>query len=177
MKAHPETNWIALTAKTDDGEFVAYYSVTGLAAVNFPPPRPGIHVTTLRSCPQTVRRWHRMTVAALKRALAGRKPRLLPPLDLSGGTAFQQRVWQGLLQIPQGKTSSYGELAAAIRSPKANRAVGNACGANPVPVLVPCHRVLAAGRKLGGFSSGLKWKRVLLWREGARDLWARETLG
>jgi O-6-methylguanine DNA methyltransferase len=90
----------------------------------------------------------------------------LPPLDVSVGTAFQQRVWSALRKIGCGQTQSYGEIAQAIGKPKAVRAVGGACGANPIPVLVPCHRVLAANRKLGGFSGGLNWKRTLLAREG-----------
>jgi O-6-methylguanine DNA methyltransferase len=71
-----------------------------------------------------------------------------------------------MLKIPLGKTRSYGEIAQAIGKPKAVRAVGGACGANPIPVLVPCHRVLAANNKIGGFSSGLGWKASLLEREG-----------
>ena len=70
-----------------------------------------------------------------------------------------------MTRIPLGHTSSYGALANAIGKPKAVRAVGGACGANPIPVLVPCHRVLAANNKIGGFSSGLDWKRKLLARE------------
>ncbi len=81
------------------------------------------------------------------------------------GTAFQKSVWQALQKIALGRTQSYGEIAAAIGRPRAVRAVGGACGANPIPVLVPCHRVLAANRKLGGFSGGLDWKRSLLKRE------------
>ena len=103
---------------------------------------------------------------ALKDVLAGKTPGALPPLDLSVGTEFQQGVWHVLLQIAPGRTMSYGEVAAALRKPKAVRAVGGACGSNPIPILVPCHRVLAANRKLGGFSSGLDWKRKLLAREG-----------
>jgi len=71
-----------------------------------------------------------------------------------------------MLKISPGRAKSYGEIAAAIGKPKAVRAVGGACGANPIPVLVPCHRVLAANQKLGGFSGGLEWKRKLLAREG-----------
>ena len=103
--------------------------------------------------------------AQLENILAGRKPKTLPPLDLAG-TEFQKSVWNALRKISLGKTKSYGEIAAAIGKPKAVRAVGGACGANPVPVLVPCHRVLAANQKLGGFSGGLDWKRSLLAREG-----------
>jgi O-6-methylguanine DNA methyltransferase len=71
-----------------------------------------------------------------------------------------------MTKIPFGQTSSYGELASAIGKPQAVRAVGGACGANPIPVLVPCHRVLAANQKIGGFSGGLDRKRELLKREG-----------
>jgi len=81
------------------------------------------------------------------------------------GTVFQKKVWNALRKISPGKTKSYGEIAQAIGKPKAVRAVGGACGANPIPVLVPCHRVLAANHKLGGFSGGLDWKRKLLARE------------
>ena len=112
------------------------------------------------------RRWHRLTTNALSDALAGHAPRVLPPLDLSSGTEFQRRVWNALRRIASGRTRSYAEVAVAIGNPRATRAVGGACGANPIPVLVPCHRVLAANRAIGGFSSGLGWKRKLLAREG-----------
>ena len=108
-----------------------------------------------------------MTETALKNILAGRKPKNLPPLDLAG-TEFQKSVWNALRKISFGKTKSYGEIARTIGRAKAVRAVGGACGANPVPVLVPCHRVLAANKKLGGFSGGLDWKRKLLALEGIK---------
>ncbi len=108
-----------------------------------------------------------MTTDALKKILAGREPKKFPPLDMAG-TEFQKSVWSALRKISSGKTKSYGEIAQAIGRPKAVRAVGGACGANPVPVLVPCHRVLAANKKLGGFSGGLDWKRSLLKREGVK---------
>ena len=90
----------------------------------------------------------------------------MPPLDLGAGSEFRQRVWAALQKIPVGQTKSYGEVAREIGSPKAVRAVGGACGANPIPLLIPCHRVLAANDELGGFSGGLNWKRRLLEREG-----------
>jgi O-6-methylguanine DNA methyltransferase len=102
----------------------------------------------------------------LNESLAGRAPRVLPPLDLSSGTEFQRRVWNALRRIASGRTHSYSEVAAEIGKPRATRAVGGACGANPIPVFIPCHRVLAANRALGGFSGGLGWKRKLLAREG-----------
>jgi O-6-methylguanine DNA methyltransferase len=78
------------------------------------------------------------------------------------GTPFQQKVWKELLKVPAGETISYAELARRIRKPKAMRAVGNAMGANPVPIVVPCHRVIATGGGLGGFGGGLTLKRLLL---------------
>lgn len=86
------------------------------------------------------------------------------PLDVKG-TAFQQRCWQALREIPPGETRSYGEQAAAIGNPGASRAVGSANGANHVAVLIPCHRVIAAGGGLGGYAYGLEIKAELLKRE------------
>ncbi len=86
------------------------------------------------------------------------------PLDVKG-TAFQQRVWQALREIPPGSTRSYGELAASLGNPKAGRAVGGANGANNIAVLIPCHRVIAADGGLGGYAYGSAIKAELLRRE------------
>lgn len=83
----------------------------------------------------------------------------------TGGTPFQRAVWAALMQIPAGTTESYGQLAARIGSPKAVRAVGLANGANPVGVIVPCHRVVGANGKLTGYAGGLERKRWLLAHE------------
>lgn len=83
------------------------------------------------------------------------------PLDLIG-TAFQQQVWTELGNVPYGETRTYGDIAAAVGRPSAVRAVGAANGANPVPVLLPCHRIIGANRKLTGFRGGLEMKRRLL---------------
>jgi methylated-DNA-[protein]-cysteine S-methyltransferase len=88
------------------------------------------------------------------------------PLDLSFGTPFQQAVWRACAAIPFGKTCSYGDLATAAGYPGAARAVGNALNANRLPVVIPCHRVIAADGTLGGFGAGLKIKRGLLCLEG-----------
>jgi methylated-DNA-[protein]-cysteine S-methyltransferase len=77
-------------------------------------------------------------------------------------TAFERRVREAMLRIPYGATASYGELAAAIGSPGAARAVGTACARNPLPIIVPCHRVVAAGGRIGGFLGGIEMKRWLL---------------
>jgi AraC family transcriptional regulator, regulatory protein of adaptative response / methylated-DNA-[protein]-cysteine methyltransferase len=154
---------------TCDGEFLARYSEAGLCGLNFPSPTlRTANVSDPQEVPEPIRSWHVLTVEALRAALEGRAPGRFPPLDLSSGSEFQQRVWQRLLQITPGRTESYGEVAAAIGRPKATRAVGGACGSNPIPVLVPCHRVLAAHQRIGGFSSDPKWKWELLAREGVR---------
>jgi O-6-methylguanine DNA methyltransferase len=169
-----KSNFVELTIPTRDGQFIARYSEKGLAGLNFPNGRAGLPLgvaarqrspTKQNVVPDKIRGWHRMTSAALKKILAGNEPKKFPPLDMAG-TAFQKSVWQAMRKISFGKTKSYGEVASAIGNPMAVRAVGGACGVNPVPVLVPCHRVLAANNKLGGFSSGLDWKRSLLKREG-----------
>ncbi len=97
---------------------------------------------------------------------SGRLMQFQLPLDLHG-TAFQVRVWQQLTEIPFAATRSYGEIAESIGHPAACRAVGNANGRNNLPVFVPCHRVLAAGGKLGGFTGGIGLKKRLLDHEAA----------
>jgi AraC family transcriptional regulator of adaptative response/methylated-DNA-[protein]-cysteine methyltransferase len=78
------------------------------------------------------------------------------------GTDFQIKVWDALLHIPKGKTVSYAQLAKTIKSPRAVRAVGNACGKNALPFIIPCHRVLASNGSLGGYSGGLPRKKAML---------------
>jgi AraC family transcriptional regulator of adaptative response/methylated-DNA-[protein]-cysteine methyltransferase len=84
------------------------------------------------------------------------------PIDMTSGTPFQRRVWETLRAIPRGETRTYGEVAEAIGHPRAARAVGTACGINPVSLLVPCHRVVASGGSLGGYGWGPERKRALL---------------
>ena len=101
---------------------------------------------------------------ALDAHLARRAPRPDLPLDLRG-TAFQIRVWRFLLGVPAGEVVSYAAVARDIGAPGAARAVGSACGANRIGVLVPCHRVLRGDGGLGGYRWGVERKRVLLGRE------------
>lgn len=169
-----KTDYLELPIATTDGIFLAHYSEKGLAGLDFPN-TDGL-VTASRNgngravnssqAPLQILRWHRVTTTALKSALAGRRIKTLPPLDWTDKTEFQKAVWSKMLKLGPGKTKSYGQIAEDIGHPKAVRAVGGACGANPIPVLVPCHRVLAAGGKIGGFGGGLDWKRDLLAREG-----------
>ena len=102
---------------------------------------------------------------ALEDYLAGRREQFSLPLALTG-TPFQQRVWNALRAIPYGRVVSYADIARRIGQPGAARAVGQANGRNPIPIVVPCHRVVASGGGLGGFSNGLEIKRQLLAIEG-----------
>lgn len=102
----------------------------------------------------------------LSEYFAGRRERFDLPLA-PAGTEFQLSVWRGLRKIPYGRTWSYAELADRIGRPRAMRAVGAANGANPLPIVVPCHRVIGADGSLTGFGGGLPAKRLLLELEGA----------
>ncbi|MCA8940744.1 MAG: MGMT family protein, partial [Planctomycetes bacterium] len=105
--------------------------------------------------------------AALRAYAAGAKAVDLPKLDLQG-TEFRLKVWKSLAKLGWGKTLSYQELAGRSGvNPMASRAVGSAMANNPIPIFVPCHRVLAANKKIGGFTGGTERKRALLLHEGA----------
>ena len=147
---------------TAQGEFLVHFTIRGLARLQFPGAQPAPPV----GAKPPSKPWLRQTRAAINSILIGETPAKLPPLDFFVGTRFRQQLWRALLRIPTGSTRTYGELARALRRPKAARAIGQACGANPIPLIVPCHRVLANGNKLGGFSAGLNWKRKLLKAEG-----------
>ena len=166
-----KNGFFELPIPTGDGQFTARYSENGLAQLNFPGNnRRRQGALAPNGIPARIHDWHRLTESALEKVLAGGEPESLPPLDWNGATEFQKSVWRQMLKISTGRTRSYGEIAKRIGKPKAVRAVGGACGANPIPVLVPCHRVLAAHKKIGGFSGGLEWKRKLLAREGVGAL-------
>lgn len=98
----------------------------------------------------------------LQQYLHGTRTAFDLPLDLSGGTAFQQAVWQALRGIARGDTQSYGHLSQQLGRPQAVRAVGGAVGRNPLSVIVPCHRVLGANGSLTGYAGGLERKSALL---------------
>jgi AraC family transcriptional regulator of adaptative response/methylated-DNA-[protein]-cysteine methyltransferase len=101
----------------------------------------------------------RNSMNAILNYLEGKKLNL--PVDVHG-TEFQKRVWAAISRIPYGETMSYNKIAQVIGMPKAYRAVANACGANPVPLIVPCHRVIRKDGSLGGYGMGLERKRYLL---------------
>jgi O-6-methylguanine DNA methyltransferase len=138
-------------------------SDSGLRAVDFDITRPvegsryGIHPIATEA------------VRQLRAYFAGQLRRFDLPLDMRG-TDFQLRVWRELERIPFGETRSYLQIAEAIGAPRAVRAVGAANGANPIPIVVPCHRVIGASGKLVGYGGGLPLKKRLLQLEGALAL-------
>ena len=167
LKNRTKSELIELPITTRDGEFMAHYSEKGLAGLNFPRAKAASsRAVNAKQIPLKILQWHRTTIAALKKNPGRLEPGEFPPLDWNGTTDFQKSVWKAMLKIPLGKTRSYGEIAQAIGNPKAVRAVGGACGANPIPVLVPCHRGLSAHNKIGRVSSGMGSKAILLEREG-----------
>jgi methylated-DNA-[protein]-cysteine S-methyltransferase len=112
-----------------------------------------------------LRQWRQEAAAALEAYFAG-DPRSFDHLALDlQGTPFQIKVWQALRQVPFGNVTSYQALAEAVNLPRSARAVGGAMRANPLPIIIPCHRVIAANGSLGGYSGGLQYKRLLLSHE------------
>lgn len=117
--------------------------------------------------------WAKKAKRQFAEYFTGRRREFDLPLDALQGTPFQIEVWKACREIPYGRVSSYGALARRIGRPGAARAVGQALGANPLPLLIPCHRVLTAQGQLGGFSGGVQWKKRLLRLENAApDLWS-----
>ena len=104
----------------------------------------------------------------IKEYLAGRRRKFSVKVDMSSGTGFQQKVWKELTRIPYGSVRSYGEVARRLGMPRAARAVGQACGRNPVSIIVPCHRVVASNG-IGGFGNDIQMKVSLLRLEGVED--------
>jgi methylated-DNA-[protein]-cysteine S-methyltransferase len=102
----------------------------------------------------------------LAQYFSGKRKRFDLPLDLSGATEFQRRTYHQLMEIPYGRIVSYGHIADELSEPGAARAVGQAVGANPLPIVIPCHRVVRSDHKLGGYSGGLRLKVTLLGIEG-----------
>ena len=114
--------------------------------------------------------WLRAAVSELDAYFAGELTAFTVPLSVRRGSEFERAVWHEMTKIPYGEMRTYGEVAARVGDPGAARAVGMACNRNPIPVIVPCHRIVGAGGKLVGFGGGLPRKRHLL------ELEARVTL-
>ncbi len=116
-----------------------------------------------------------LTVSQISEYLEGKRQTFSVPI-CPEGTAFRMKVWEELQKIPYGHTISYKELACRIGSPNACRAVANACGANPFPIIIPCHRVVASGGRIGGYTGGTDIKLALLTLELEHTgLWREAT--
>lgn len=139
----------------------------GLVKVSFEQLLTPSSSTSLETQPQTSNPTLLEVANQLAAYFAGKQPAFSQNLLVSAqGTDFQRSVWQVIAEIPYGQVMSYKEIAETIGKPRAYRAVANACGKNPLPIIVPCHRVVGSGSKgrytLGGYSSGLDKKKFLM---------------
>ena len=146
------------------GQIYGWFTARGLSILRLPQSGSHPHIPVLHSSMNDLRVW--ALHEAMERYFRGQMETFQNiPLDLSRGTSFQQKVWNAAREIPWGKTCSYGELARHINMPGAARAVGQALNRNPVPIIIPCHRIIAQNG-IGGFGAGLQWKKTLLNLEG-----------
>lgn len=155
--------------KTDSGWIAMLVSPAGIVRLTLPQASEKEAIAEIGPGQDTVRvSFERFdeTVSRIRDYFRGKPVDFEDKLDLSAGTVFQRSVWAACRHVPYGETRSYSWIARQIGKPGASRAVGNALGKNPVPIIVPCHRVLAADGGIGGFSGGLKAKRRLLKLEG-----------
>jgi methylated-DNA-[protein]-cysteine S-methyltransferase len=161
-------SYLYKTMRSPVGRLTLVASERGLAAVLWEDDDPSrVRLAALKEAanqPLLVRAQQQ-----LEQYFAGKRRKFTVELD-PAGTAFQTRVWNALRTIPYGKTRSYAQIAAQIGSHKAVRAVGAANGANPLSIIVPCHRVIGANGKLTGFAGGLEVKARLLALEGQSGL-------
>lgn len=150
--------------KTPIGILQIAASDEGLVAVVFPNETKRNFAKTKGT--EAAQRHLAKAVKALEEYFAGKRHDFSDLTLAPSGTDFQKRVWQALYKIPFGETRSYGDIARAIDNPKGVRAVGLANGKNPIPIIVPCHRVIGANGTLTGFGGGLPTKKWLLEHEG-----------
>ena len=160
------------TLDTPVGRVVAAATRRGLARLAYEDANGGVEAVLAhlagRLSPRIVEAPARLEGARrqLVEYFAGRRERFELDVDLALAAPFARRILAATARVPFGQTRTYGEIAAAAGSPAASRAAGNALGANPVPIVVPCHRVLRAGGGLGGYTGGLERKERLLSLEG-----------
>jgi methylated-DNA-[protein]-cysteine S-methyltransferase len=163
-----------VTISTPIGPLLLAVSDAGLCAVSWLDPHPlamtlhhlrerGFEPIADDSAPE-VMRWQRQVVAYF----AGTLREFEDDLDFSGASVFTERALRGILDIPWGSVRTYGEVAASIGMPGGTQAIGNAMGRNPLPVVVPCHRVIRANGEMGHYTGGAQIKEALLATEGIR---------
>jgi methylated-DNA-[protein]-cysteine S-methyltransferase len=156
--------------KTNEGWVAVLGSARGLVSVTLPRSSAQAALESLcgeiKPAVQSPGRFQDLA-KRLQDYFSGYKVSFPDELDLSSATPFQRAVWQATRQIPYGETRSYGWLAKKIGKPGAARAVGQALSRNPLPIIIPCHRVIRSDGSLGGFSDGLEMKRRLLYLEAA----------
>ncbi|UOW01391.1 methylated-DNA--[protein]-cysteine S-methyltransferase [Agrococcus sp. SCSIO52902] len=154
------------------GTLLVAATPAGLVSVTFDGAHPGQTLDRLAAelSPRVLEAPARLDDAArrLERLIAGRARAFDGPLDLSLARGFGREVVERLREIPYGETRSYAEVAAAVGSPRAVRAVGTACRRNPLPIAIPCHRVVRSDGSLGQYAGGTEAKRLLLGVEAAR---------
>lgn len=151
------------TIETDLGTLTIVCDEEALLCIDFGKTEPH---GTIRKHTEMIEK----TAGQLKEYLAGRRQVFDLPLKPEG-TEFQKKVWNALLTVPYGETRSYGDIAAQIENPKASRAVGMANNRNPIPIIIPCHRIIGAGGSLVGYGGGLDIKVKLLKLERPGFLW------
>ena len=155
--------------ETSLGWFGLSATKKGISQISLPRPSEEETLVALNLCSTAVRtsvEFLGSSISRIQNYCRGQYVTFDEALDLSVGSTFEQQVWYKCRTIPYGQTRSYGWLAAQLGRPKAARAVGNALGKNPVPIIIPCHRVIAANNRIGGFSGGIELKKRLLDTEG-----------
>lgn len=153
----------ASTFKTSWGWMTVTASEKGVTSIHLSPSRHAAHQPRAADAAALIVKEAR---AQLISYIQGRRREFALPLDWSAGTSFQRKVWKAIARIPYGRVRSYQWVAVRVGGKKYARAVGMALRANPVPIIVPCHRIIALDGSLGGFSCGLRMKRRLLSLEG-----------
>ncbi len=146
------------------GPIIVVKNENGLNHLNF---QQGLHPMSIKDSWKKDSKMLKSTFDQIHAYFAGELSEFDLPLAPLG-TDFQQSVWTALMDIPYGHTASYSDIARAIGNPGACRAVGSANGKNPIPVIIPCHRVIGADGKLAGYGSGLEFKKQLLEIEGVK---------
>lgn len=165
MKQRTESELAVTSLKTPIGILRLAASEDGLVAVVFPEEKKKREFADMRGC-DAAQAHLDAVVKALNEYFAGKRKDFSDLKLAPKGTEFQLGVWKALRKIPFGATKSYADIARMIGNPKAMRAVGLANGKNPIPIIVPCHRVIGANGTLTGFGGGLPTKKWLLTHEG-----------